>query len=389
MIRRRTHACCAGLAIGLLLATLPSEAAPRRTRGKLIDARQKTGDGPAGGAAAEGASDRSDDAAPRSSPESSGLLRAPFYCHAPDEAKAGSDTTIHCGAVRRLRVDSVELFFRVSGGDRYQSATVERTPSGWFLAVIPGASLKPRFVQYYAVARNRSGEEVAQDGRADSPNVVMVVEPPKPPPPPAAIVESPQTEAAPPTVAGVASTTAPRPPAWFWVALGVGTGYGYHDAGPLEGRGDARVESGVGITGIGHLLPEVGYQLSDDLALSLAGRIQFTPRTDNDAASPGTAPQWGVTLLARGMYLFPGQRLRPFVVAMVGAGDGFRFRFRPQAGLTSSDTRRGGPLVFGPGGGLLYPLSPALALTGEVDLLGSGPDFGVIAQVNIGLRLRL
>jgi hypothetical protein len=93
--------------------------------------------------------------------------------------------------------------------------------------------------------------------------------------------------------------------------------------------------------------------------------------------------------LLRGVFRLPGERVFPWLEANVGFGQGVRFRFGPRPGLgrPSSDTMIAGPLVFGPGAGVLVPIARNLALTGSCGALFGGPRFGVVIEAALGGRV--
>jgi hypothetical protein len=197
--------------------------------------------------------------------------------------------------------------------------------------------------------------------------------PPPPPPPPPVLL--------PPRAAGQG-----------WLGWNIGTGYGWHDAGPLEARNELSVESGFGFTTLGHFGAEIGVQWSERLALSLQSRSQVIPRKSTDPTRASTAKQWAHSLLARAVYLFPREGAQFFLGGVAGGGEGFRFRIDAQPSyrdLTNSDTVRGGAFIVGPVAGFILPLLEKLSVVGEARILAGLPDKAAIFEVNLGAQFDL
>lgn len=78
--------------------------------------------------------------------------------------------------------------------------------------------------------------------------------------------------------------------------------------------------------------------------------------------------------LARALYFLGTDRMRGYVSAMAGGGEGFRLVVHPLADDSGfKDRVRGGVLCAGVGGGLTYDVSPDLAAVAEVNALGGAP----------------
>ena len=93
-------------------------------------------------------------------------------------------------------------------------------------------------------------------------------------------------------------------------------------------------------------------------------------------------------MLAKAIYRYPRERYQLYDGGVVGGGSGFRFRIDPQqsAALPASDTVRGGPVVFGPVGGIVLPLAERLSVVGELRVLVGAPDLAAMADFNVGLQ---
>jgi hypothetical protein len=183
----------------------------------------------------------------------------------------------------------------------------------------------------------------------------------------------------------------PRQPRAVWLGWTLGSGYGWHPRRRLERRADLEIDQSFGAGHLGHFGPEVGFQWRDRIALSLQTRHQVIPRQSTDPTRVGLSKQWAHTLLARAVYLIDPDRYRRFRLytgGVLGVGGGFRFRVEaaPSRSLATSDTVRGGPLVLGPIGGIIYPVFEGLSLVGELRALFGAPDPAGMADLSVGLQ---
>jgi hypothetical protein len=315
----------------------------------------------------------------------------PLDCKAPDEVDTGATITIDCELERWLADARVELHFRAAGSESYRPVSMDLVgPKGPLRGQVPGVGVGAPFLLYYLQATIESAV-VAASGRPDSPNIVRVR--PAPPPPGLAGVlgRASMHGSARATASAGSRHGEPRAPGRFWVGLGLGSGYGWQSRSPLEYRSDLEADAGFGPAGILHLAPEVGYQLTPRIALALAGRHQFISSGGGEPAYPGQPARWAHALLARGLYFVDRGPLGFYGAAQIGGGDGFRFRFPPDpiAGRPRHDTTRAGPLVFGPGAGVVYRLRAQLSLVLDTSLLVGVPAFGLMGNVNFGVQVNL
>jgi hypothetical protein len=189
----------------------------------------------------------------------------------------------------------------------------------------------------------------------------------------------------------------PRPPpparalGAVWLGWTFGSGYGYHPKRRLERRDDLEIDGAFGAGGLGHFGPELGFQWRERIALSLQTRHQVIPRQVTDPTQVDSSEQWAHTLLGRAIYLFRDihPRFHLYSGGVVGLGEGFRFRVEaaPSRLLNTSDTVRGGPVVVGPIGGIIFPFADGLSLVGEVRGMMGLPDPAAMADFSIGLQV--
>jgi hypothetical protein len=319
-----------------------------------------------------------------------------LYCPVPEQTPPDEPLTLRCVLRPGVRAGRLTLHYRPAGSETFTDVPMARSRKGWFRGVVPASAATGKSLQYYVEG---SVAPKLTSGNSDSPNLVMVRE-----------GADPTTEA---TMA-VAGHEADEPPTIedenplaeiekeraregvhvraqrrLWAGLGLGRGWGWQGGGPLEFRQDQAVAAGMLAGGLGQLLPEVGYQWSERMAFSLQLRFQFLPTEGSGDPTPGKPAVKAIAALARATYAVGDGNLRGFGSLAVGGGDGFRLKVAPnrQTGLVRSDTIRGGPLLGGAGGGVIYHINPHVAWPTELRALAGFPDVAVSVELTTGLEV--
>ena len=336
-------------------------------------------------------------------------------CPTPDDVPPDKSVKLRCAAASNLGLAKVFLLYRVPGSEEFGSVEMERTPKGWYQAKIPKKAVTGKSVQLYFEGRNAAGKPVVSNGRADSPNLILIRE--------EAAAQEAEAEAAEANGGKQAADTEENPlderdesqgPRLYlgkvdkskigldtrygnrqwWIGLGVGSGFGYAKGNGLETRPDLQMQygykAGGGWAELGQLAPEVGYQITPDFAVSLEGRNQWIPTQAKYAKFEASGAQ---SVLLRALFFTKQSRLRFYGSLMVGGGEGFRFVVRhvdPDPTRSDyQDTVRGGPGLAGMGGGLYYELSHSLSFVTEVNLLAGFPIFSAVADLNLALQVNI
>jgi hypothetical protein len=337
-------------------------------------------------------------------------------CPTPDDVPPDKSVKVRCAAAPNLPVAKVFLMYRVPGSEEYGSLEMEKTAKGWFQGKIPKKVVTGKSVQFYFEGRNTGGKAVVSNGRSDSPNLILIRE--------KAAAEAAEAEAAESAGSRRTVDTEENPlverdesqgprlylgkvdkskigldtrygKRQWWIGLGVGSGYGYAKGNGLEVRADLQRDFGPGLgwAGLGHLAPEIGYQITPDIAVSLQGRNQWIPEPAKYAKFTARGAQ---SVLARLLFFTKQQQLRFYGSVMAGAGEGFRFVLYPDTDPNThskwadmKDTVRGGPYLSGAGGGLYYELSSPVSFVAEVNVLAGFPIFSVVADLNLALQVNI
>jgi hypothetical protein len=332
----------------------------------------------------------------------------PLYCPTPMEGPPAADVRLHCLTQADVRAKKIVLYYRPGDGEQYTPVRMSRTKKGWYSAIIPARQVTGNSLQFYFEARTDANRLAAANGKVDLPNVIVL----KPGAPPVGVgalaaltfsdgkddeaaaeeEETPlQMRAREEEIAAEERSHARRPAGRFWVGLGVGTGYGWHLKRPLENHDMRQVTAGFSPLGLGHATPEVGYQVTERLSLSLQGRIQYLPTSgsgDVEAGAKGPARS-AYAALARAQYAFV-QAGDVQLLATLSAGYGSALRMHipaePSQNLISSDTVVAGPVAAGPGAVVAYNFTNRILAALEARSLVGFPKLGALLELTAGLQ---
>jgi tetratricopeptide (TPR) repeat protein len=337
----------------------------------------------------------------RSGPPASSLDSAIVHTPVTDSA-AGQPIVIQAQVPASLAAERVVLAYRPDGGSDFVTREMDSAEgSDEYRAQIPAEAASGASVAYYLQALDAQGQLLAQNGEAADPHIVNL--------------------GAKAASGGIINGVTANEPsgeeeeggeggegASYWFALAIGTGGGYHSGTPEANRrndnGVALKSSGLSMASALQISPEVGYFVSDSLLLSLQGRFQIvtggTQINGNAVTSSKNACKGGVCHpasyalagLAKATWFLgePG-KITPFVSMALGAGqirhavnDGSKdLSACPLTGC--KDTVAGGPVLFGPGGGVTVALSDSFLMVASVNALVGVPNTMVNFDLNVGL----
>jgi hypothetical protein len=337
-------------------------------------------------------------------PDLPARIPQPLYCPTPDEAPPGERITLHCVLAPEVAAQKVLLYYRAPGARKFTPASTTRSNKGWYRGVIPGDVVQGRSLHFYMEARGATNELVGSAGRDDSPNVVLIREGAVPvgtglfagvrfrrgeagsvgageEDPLEAVARDRERERA---AAGLRR----RRDGTLYVGVGLGAGYGYHGTQRLEFYGDAVIEKGWIPSGLLHISPEIGYQFNARFALSLLARLQVISQSGSGDMRVGNPARGAFALLARPQLLLGPRNLQLNLSGYLGGGDGFRLTVPPQLPkFRRNDSVRGGPLVVGAGLGVLFHITPHVALGLDGRWLVGYPDFAAVADAGSSLQI--
>jgi len=116
----------------------------------------------------------SSEAADNSEPDLPTTQLAPLACTTPDVSTLGESLSIRCAVGPGVSAKSVWVHYRVPGAEDFQTFPMQRTPKGWYRTIIPGHVMIGHSIQVYFDARDGTDEEVATNGRFESPSVIEI-----------------------------------------------------------------------------------------------------------------------------------------------------------------------------------------------------------------------
>jgi hypothetical protein len=335
---------------------------------------------------------------------------AALDCPAAEETLIDKPVTVRCAVAPNLPVDKVFVLYQMPGEEDYVEAEMTKSSKGWLQAKIPKKAVSGTSLKFYFEGRNAQGKPVVANGGKDSPNIMLIIE-----------EESADENAAAGASAGSEDENPLEAPGAYnprmrlgrvnkekigldtrygtrkyWIGLGIGSGYGYAKGKGLEARDDLQdvFQPGLAWAGVAHLVPEFGYQITPDSAISIAGRLQYIPQP---AEFKDFAARGALSVLLKYTMYTKQKELRFFASGIAGGGEGFRFIVYPDTDPPQTepnrknfkDTVKGGPGIAGVGGGLYYEMSHAVSLVLEVNVLAGFPAFSVVTDLNLGLQFNL
>ncbi|HEY0715815.1 MAG TPA: tetratricopeptide repeat protein [Polyangia bacterium] len=331
--------------------------------------------------------------------------RDPLTCRVPDEAPPEYEVFFRCSVRPDVKITRLLLHYRPAGQELFKEVTMSRNKRGGYTGAIPAEATNGKSLQYFIEGR---GPTKIENGNADSPNLILVREGAAPatrtdPFPGKGIStdeddedrRSSENEDPLAEIARERELERDREGAHrrlggnFFAGFGLGSGYGWQKGGSLEFRTEKSVAAGPLSGGLIALRPEVGYQLTDDLAVSIQARLQFIPAQGSGDGTPGSPIESAHSILLRATQAFGNGNFRPTGSVVVGGGQGFRLRVPrdPDANLARSDTVRGGPLLVGGGGGFTYHATEHVAWTLELRLLAGLPSIALLGEMAAGVEV--
>lgn len=323
--------------------------------------------------------------------------------HEPTQA-AGQGQSIAIAATpdKDLAPGTLILGFRPQGAPAFVEVPMDRQAGGGFVGDIPATATAGDTVSYYIEARAADGKPLASRGSAASPFVVTLSRAAPLPPP---MVVAPPVE--PPV-------EPPRPAdeKKFFVALAVGSGYGWIASGASGEETRAPINQGTGAWArLGQLAPQIGYFVTPNFMIGVQGRFQLvTGAKDYQLGSPPPAKVCGgdgvcssatgaLAGLLKASWFFGESKsaLRPYASLSVGGGairHVTTFNALDHCGTGTNateacvDTVAEGPFLFGAGFGVDYRLSETVAFVAALEGLAGVPNFAINADLNLGVAFQ-
>jgi len=300
------------------------------------------------------------------------------------EGKQGSAISITVEVANELEFEKLILAYRPEGASDFLGREMKEVADGKYGAEIPTSATSGGTVAYYIEAEDKDGGPIAARGSVDNPIVIHLLG--------VGITKNDDDDD---DDDGDGDDEGPEKRLFVGLMAGMGMGW-------ATGTGDTNADvmispSGLAPAGLVQVSPEVGYWMDSTLMLSLQVRYQYiTGTTDIYAANKvyHTA-NYALAAFAKATWKFGGSdsKFHPMFSLSAGAG---RIRhvvsfnkIAPNCGPnfmeTCVDTIGAGPILAGPGGGLMYDFADNASLLVQLNTVLAFPDFSVHLDGNIGV----
>jgi hypothetical protein len=301
------------------------------------------------------------------------------------EGKQGSAISVTVAVQNDLQFEKIILAYRPEGATEFLGREMKEVANGRYGAEIPNSATSGGTVAYYIEAEDAEGAPVAARGSVDNPLVIHLLG------------------------VGVSHKTGDDededededdddegPDHKYFVGMLIGSGFGY-----ATGTGDTNADvvinpPGVAPSGLVQVAPEVGYYMSSSLMLSLQIRYQYITGTTDIYAQNRTyhTANYAFAAFAKATWRFGDAKFHPFFSLAAGGGRirhvvSFKNQMLMNCGPSHTevciDTIGAGPVLLGPGGGLMYDFTESLSGVVQVNSVLAFPDFSAHLDANFGV----
>jgi hypothetical protein len=333
-------------------------------------------------------------------PDLPARVPSPLYCHLPVDAPPGQDVVVRCLTQKQQRKSTAVFHYRPQGADGdYVGLSMERSPKGWLMTIVPGRAVQGKALSYFIKAEIPDSPTSLYLGHPEAPNELIIR---KVPGPDGGEDTTEELEAiAQPAhdhPSGGGESVHPghvRAPGSFWLALGGGSGAVYHGRETVGTNTPVSVQSGFTLAKLFQIEPEFGYQVSKRFSLSVMGRYQYAPKDANGfvpRAGETAIPTMAMAGFLRGQFAFLNKgRFQTYASGGAGLGTSFlavidkRCDTAATCSLDHSDTLHGGPVGVTVGLGVIYHLVPGFGVSLEIKEIATLPKFMALSEFNLGL----
>ena len=310
------------------------------------------------------------------------------------EGKQGSAISVTVGVQDSLEFEKIILAYRPEGATEFLGREMKEVADGRYGAEIPTSATSGGTVAYYIEAEDAEGAPIAARGSVDNPLVIHLLG------------------------VGVSHRTGDDdddedeededeegPDYRYFVGLMAGSGVGW-----ATGVGDTNHDvsinpAGLAVSGLLQIAPEFGYWLNSGLMLSLQIRYEYiTGTTDIHEQTANMCPNgvcktanYALAVFAKATWKFgTDTKFHPFFSLAAGGG---RIRHvvsfqtaldkvcGPNHDQTCVDTIGAGPVLFGPGGGIMYDIHERASVVLQVNSVLAVPDFTAHIDGNLGIAV--
>ena len=305
-------------------------------------------------------------------------------CPYPDSVPPKKKAILRCAAADNLNVANVNLYYKGFEMTDFESIAMTKSSKGWWQATVPKKAVDGKSLQFYFEGVDSDDKPVVSNGRAESPNVLLVLVPGEK-------SKGKRKEEDPLALKRLEGADKHFGNRRFWIGVGVGSGFAIAFNGVPESRiaGYDNMVKDVKVTGggwsrLGQVAPEIGFQINPNWAISIEGRDQWIPQASKVAAYTASGAH---SILLKVLHYTLQRQFRFFYGVAGGGGEGIRMSLPddPQ-NAQLLDTVRIGTILFGGTAGAIYEVNRHLSWFAEVNALIGMPKSGIGFDLNTGLQ---
>ena len=302
------------------------------------------------------------------------------------EGKQGSAISITVEVADEMEFEKLILAYRPEGASDFLGREMKEVADGKYGAEIPNSATSGGTVAYYIEAEDKDGGPIAARGSVDNPIVIHLLG--------VGITKNDDDDD---DDDGDGDDEGPEKRLFVGLMAGMGMGW-------ATGTGDTNADvmispSGLAPAALVQVSPEFGYWMDSSLMLSLQIRYQYITGT-TDIYAPNNrvyhTANYALAAFAKATWKFGGSdsKFHPFFSLSAGAGRirhivSFKRQMLTNCGedrmQTCIDTIGAGPILAGPGGGVMYALADNISLLAQVNTVLAFPDFSVHLDGNVGV----
>jgi hypothetical protein len=304
-------------------------------------------------------------------------------------ATQGRPIPVQATVSESVGAKKVVLGYRAEGMADFLGREMKEITPGTWSAEIPATATGGNKVSYYVDAQSEEGESLDSKGSASEPLSISL---------------------RPPAVRRTPGEEEPEEGDHKWlVGVGLGGGIGW-----ATGNGEVNALNKISPPGfapssLAHVLVSFGYLYRPKLLLGAQIRYQYvsgpteapTMTTECGTDHICSPAKYALAVFARGAYLFGESNFHPYVSAMAGGGyirhvasfpsagnPAMRTACGPNGDVECVDTVAAGPVLVGPGGGLIYNVTSAVGLTVGLDTFLGFPNFTFHVDGSAGVAMQ-
>jgi hypothetical protein len=357
-------------------------------------------------------------------------VKEPLYCPLPNEVPPNDDIMVRCVTQKKSRQASATLYYREAGSENFTPLPMVRSPKGWMTATVPGSAVTGSAFGFYISAKI-PGSKDASLGSAESPTLLPIVSGASPMNNTllTSLINNQGSNVT--TATAEVDDSAPlkditeqykidedlrkyhrRYVGAVFISFGGGMGMTYHGSMKAAGRfwdtdnekyyDPLPVGAGSNLASLFQMLPEVGYVVSEKLAISVQGRFQYMPFDSSGLIKSSPPPTLAWAFFGRGQYNFlTVANFQTFASLAVGGGPHLFMGYLPkkcEVGY-NNDCKKGrddhsnvvlaGPVGAAVGVGFLYHFTRNFGVWLEARGMSSVGPVMFLGEVNAGLSVAL